>query len=409
MGNNSFDKFFNERIDKRIKKSLADWTKIQEILVEVKRNSETEKGHDEDIEEIFAFMEKLVERIKLLEIKVEKLEKYGPTLSDGASSDVKHIAPQELIDFRVKNRLSQKNFATLVGATAAMVSKWERGVAVIHPNTEKIIRDYIDMDGQDLIKEFQKKDVFHPSGNKLSKKKSKKQVSRLITAEQIRDLRIHLGMTQKQMAAMCNVKMGTWRNWEYGKSIPPKEIAKKLLKRYEDTLGVIENNSDESSSKDIPSLDGLRERRKIAGLTIKDLAKLIGVSTSSITNWESEKTIPSDEHKEKLIGVLGPGLTESAKDAVLKRKQSIRKKARNKSRYLYPSKALRDFREKYKLTQREMSILMRVPHTRYQKWERPNRGVPPEYNTQFGALQMVLPAEIIQRLKYWSTRQSKTN
>ena len=107
--------------------------------------------------------------------------------------------------------------------------------------------------------------------------------------------------------------------------------------------------------------------------------------------------------------MLGPGLTESAKDAVLKRKQSIRKKARNKSRYLYPSKALRDFREKYKLTQREMSILMRVPHTRYQKWERPNRGVPPEYNTQFGALQMVLPAEIIQRLKYWSTRQSKTN
>ena len=172
---------------------------------------------------------------------------------------------------------------------------------------------------------------------------------------------------------------------------------------------IIENNSDECSSKDIPSLDGLRERRKIAGLTIKDLAKLIGVSTSSITNWESEKTVPSDEHKEKLIGVLGPGLTESAKDAVLKRKQSIRKKARKKSRYLYPSKALRDFREKYKLTQREMSILMRVPHARYQKWERPNRGMPPEYNTQFGALQMVLPAGIIQRLKYWSTRQSKTN
>ena len=66
MGNNSFDKFFNERIDKRIKKSLADWTKIQEILVELKRNSETEKGHDEDIKEIFAFMEKFVERIKQL-------------------------------------------------------------------------------------------------------------------------------------------------------------------------------------------------------------------------------------------------------------------------------------------------------------------------------------------------------
>ena len=401
------NRFLNGHIDRRIKKFLMNFAKFTEILLAISRLSDEIAELKKQVKELFGLIAISADQIKILRLKTEKLEKHGSTPEASCQADIKHVTGKAISQFRIDNNLSIKNFAILIGARPPMVSNWEHERIAIHPKAEKVIRSVMNMSTDRLHKKCHEKGIDIKSANSYKKKTpSQKKVPKIITAEQIRQLRQTLGMTQKQMAAEYMTKEGTWRNWEYGKNNPPVDTAKSLLKKYEEVFGVIREEQFKMAVHS-QSPEMLLERRKAAGLSRAELAVKIGVSESTIANWENRKTTPSDENAEKLNGILGAVQTESAMAAVQKRKQSNLRRTKSSSGYKYTAQTLRDFRKEHSLSQREMSILMRVPLHRYTAWERKNRGVPPDYNNAFTPLLLVGHEEIIRQLNYWSKRSTK--
>ena len=96
---------------------------------------------------------------------------------------------------------------------------------------------------------------------------------------------LKLGFSQKKLAKLVGVSTQTINGYENGKKIP--------LTKYqilEETL----NNE--------PSKFEIRTQRKKLGLTQEKLAKLIGVSTNTIINYESGGTVP--DSKKDILSVI---------------------------------------------------------------------------------------------------------
>ena len=74
---------------------------------------------------------------------------------------------------------------------------------------------------------------------------------------------------------------------------------------------------------------GLRSQRKRLGLSQADLGTLLGVSTQSIYNWESESARPRDEQLAKLAALRGIGKRGAAEK--LKRLVGTNGKTRRKT------------------------------------------------------------------------------
>lgn len=51
----------------------------------------------------------------------------------------------------------------------------------------------------------------------------------------------------------------------------------------------------------------IRHWRYMHGYTSRDLGKMLGVSVTSVRDWESGKRQPSPEHEKKLRGLMYPG------------------------------------------------------------------------------------------------------
>ena len=102
---------------------------------------------------------------------------------------------------------------------------------------------------------------------------------------ELKEKRLKLGFSQKKLAKLVGVSTQTINGYENGKKIP--------LTKYqilEETL----NNE--------PSKFEIRTHRKKLGLTQEKLAKLIGVSTNTIINYESGGTVP--DSKKDILSVI---------------------------------------------------------------------------------------------------------
>ena len=61
------------------------------------------------------------------------------------------------------------------------------------------------------------------------------------------------------------------------------------------------------------SVGSLKSQRKKSGLSQANYAKLVGVSTATILNWERGNTKPDDKRLQKLVSLRGIGKTEAQK------------------------------------------------------------------------------------------------
>ena len=65
------------------------------------------------------------------------------------------------------------------------------------------------------------------------------------------------------------------------------------------------------------SVRSLKARRRRSGLSQKDYASLVGVSTLTISHWESGRTRPGRKHLARLVSLRGIGKREARKHLVL--------------------------------------------------------------------------------------------
>ncbi len=61
------------------------------------------------------------------------------------------------------------------------------------------------------------------------------------------------------------------------------------------------------------SVQSLKAQRRRSGLSQEDYASLVGVSSSTIYNWESGSTKPSGKHLATLVSLRGIGKREATK------------------------------------------------------------------------------------------------
>jgi len=126
----------------------------------------------------------------------------------------------------------------------------------------------------------------------------------------IKELREGAGFSQDALAEKLNMKRANIANYEAGRALPPADVLLKLADIFNVTTDFLLGR-DQPESKDFGYDDigfAVREERLEQGLTQQQLASLIGVSQSEISQYERGLIpIPSDV-AEKIADVFGMSL-----------------------------------------------------------------------------------------------------
>ncbi|HFI0746537.1 TPA: helix-turn-helix transcriptional regulator [Streptococcus suis] len=94
----------------------------------------------------------------------------------------------------------------------------------------------------------------------------------------LKDLRLKLGMTQKELSAIIGYSVTTIIKWEYSNSAPT-EVMHKLQKLYEDTKDCIVDDG-------IDIIEKVSYVRHRLGISYDSLAQLVGASHgTSVKDW----------------------------------------------------------------------------------------------------------------------------
>lgn len=117
----------------------------------------------------------------------------------------------------------------------------------------------------------------------------------------IKAIRIELGLSQAELAAILNVSVTTVQNWEYDVFKPTPDTLSNIVKlakcrgfiyKIED-LYELEMTEEPVAKEEIKKKDGrifnrevLKNKRKEYGYTQVDVAKKIGVNAYTVSKWE---------------------------------------------------------------------------------------------------------------------------
>jgi len=127
-------------------------------------------------------------RVKELEIRVKKLNTYGPTLPDPikrkrgkcetntASSQVekRKMTPARIRKIRTKHSFSQSQFALLLGIKPSRYSNWEYGDSIVPSEFEEKIRELHELKASELRTRMHNVGIFQPNGQTSSVNSSRK-------------------------------------------------------------------------------------------------------------------------------------------------------------------------------------------------------------------------------------------
>lgn len=182
----------------------------------------------------------------------------------------KMVNPQAI---REKFDLTQQELAQIMGVSSAAVSVWEKGES--YPNSTNSAK------------------LIHVSN--MTKDEIEKALNRTrrIGPEDIRVLRYRLGVSQKKLAEMLDVTAASVNHWENGKNRPQSENRQKIT-------DLLEKTEKENHNIDKPSPEKVKSLRKKEGVTQREMGDKIGVTGSTVSNWETGRANPSPEHLKKM-------------------------------------------------------------------------------------------------------------
>jgi len=146
-------------------------------------------------------------------------------------------------------------------------------------------------------------------------------MEKAMIGEQIKQARIELNWTQSILALILKVSKNCVSNWERNKQVPNKAMQKKLERVLKIKFQEEETKKQEKNS--IGSI--IQQARKAKKLTQKELANKLGVSASSISSWENNKSTPNAKMQEKLCQILGLNITNLEDKKVRPNKKQVKK------------------------------------------------------------------------------------
>lgn len=362
------------------------------------------------------------QRLDEIDIRVKKINAYGtttltPAEAEGekqtAAAPVVRVKPGELKHYRLTRRLSQAAMGALLGVSPQKYARWEFGKSVMIAPIEEKFREVQGLTGSELRTKLQELGFFQANGKKTrfqhgqAKEAStpaaapapKKEPAAplIITKTQIRELRLVLGCTHREMADMMNSKPKHYSNWEYGACRPPERIARRLLEMYNErvakTDAVPVGSYQRPFSKrriyesELMPIAQIRAGRSASGLTCGEVAKRLNVPLTTYKNWEAGNSTPSEQNIEKMIQIFGAPPTPSVRAATKTHASKGVRRTKHEDGYPIPFDELRAFRGKLGLSSSQMAALIGIERPRYSNWESRGRGVPPDFVSTVKMLQ----------------------
>jgi DNA-binding transcriptional regulator YiaG len=126
---------------------------------------------------------------------------------------------------------------------------------------------------------------------------------------EVRRLRGKLGLTQAELAKLVGVSGAAVTSWETGKTQPGRENRSALLAllsaRPDEIAARLGQRPGKELRRQAASLSPkrIREIRKKANLSQKQMATTLGVSLNTISNWETGRSTPRRRSLEKLLAM----------------------------------------------------------------------------------------------------------
>ena len=191
--------------------------------------------------------------------------------------------------------LTQKDLAKLLDVASLTVSSWERGKS--RPRAESMARII-------ALRTMSQEQVAEALGRQPA--------SPAMSPQQIKGLRQKLGLGQGELAKLLGVWAVTVGTWERGRSAPGASNRKALaqlkamapgeLDRRLGRTGATQPAEKPAEQTELSPAEILSIRKK-SGLSQKGLADVVGVSSNSVSNWETGSTSPRQESVRKLLAV----------------------------------------------------------------------------------------------------------
>ncbi|MGB1090538.1 MAG: helix-turn-helix transcriptional regulator, partial [Oceanobacter sp.] len=124
--------------------------------------------------------------------------------------------------------------------------------------------------------------------------------------DRLKQRRQELGLTQVDIANRLGLTKATVSLWENGTNKPNGENFHTLAKTLKTSSEWLLSGKDSTADHDLSDGTGdrIRQLRKKAGLTQKELAKQVGVSAPAVTQWEGDEQLPKTDHAERLAMAL---------------------------------------------------------------------------------------------------------
>ncbi len=367
------------------------------------------------------------QRLDEMDIRVKKINAYGATALTPAEAEgekqgtapVVRVKPGELKHYRLTRHLSQAAMGALLGVTQQKYARWEFGKSVMVATIEEKFREVQGLTGTELRTRLQELGFFQANGKKTrflrgqakeasaaaSTPAPKREPASplIITKTQIRELRLALGYTHRQMGDLMHSKPKHYSNWEYGACRPPEKIARRLLEMYNEhvakTAGPASTEVAPETSYQRPfskrriyeselmPIAQIRAGRAASGLTLNEAAKRLNVPPTTYKNWEYGNSKPSPQQVEQMIQIFGTPPTPSVRSATKTHASKGVRRTKHEDGYPIPFDELRAFRGKLGLNCAQMATLIGIERPRYSNWESRGRGVPPDFVSTVKMLQ----------------------
>ena len=361
------------------------------------------------------------QRLDEIDIRVKKINAYGataltPAEAEGekqAAAPVVRVKPGELKHYRLTRRLSQAAMGALLGVTPQKYARWEFGKSVMIAPIEEKFREVQGLSGTELRTKLQELGFFQANGKKTRFQRGQaKEASTpaaapapkkepasplIITKAQLRELRLALGYTHREMADLVNSKPKHYSNWEYGACRPPEKIARRLLEMYNERVAKTDaapvGSYQRPFSKrriyesELMPIAQIRAGRAASGLTINEVAKRLNVPPTTYKNWEYGNSKPSQQQVEQMIQIFGTPPTASVREATKTHASKGVRRTKHEDGYPIPFDELRAFRGKLGLNASQMAALIGIERPRYSNWESRGHGVPPDFVSTVKMLQ----------------------
>jgi len=116
----------------------------------------------------------------------------------------------------------------------------------------------------------------------------------------LKSIRKRLDLTQQELARLLEVSHATVAAWESGRTRPRKTHMGRIVALRDMERAEVDKALGREGMAPAVSPDLLKRLRKRLNLTQTELARLVGVSTATVTSWETGKSEPARDRRKAI-------------------------------------------------------------------------------------------------------------